>query len=187
VFNGGEALTEPRFLSIREGTFVERTQAGAVIAEVPFEYVVPQRLSFSTATAIPIVKTTRGTYAGVELRDLPAVQSFSGSSRIVTVPSWRLPQSLTNVSELPDFITHSMRREFALEVRNVWELGGSYFSSPGVTPEVVYPLVVEVNASDVASSSLAFVEIDVLTSKLDLIHDAHLLLAAYRLRHALGK
>ena len=79
-----------------------------------------------------------------------------------------------------------MRQDFALTVSNVWELGGSYFSSPGVTPEVVFPFVVEVNASEVASSSLHFVNTDVLTTELDQIHDAHLLLAAYRLRHALS-
>jgi hypothetical protein len=55
-----------------------------------------------------------------------------------------------------------------------------------VTPEVVYPFVVEINASDVASSTLRFIDIDLLTRNLDLIHDAHLLIAAYRLHHALS-
>lgn len=187
AFDRGAAPAEAKFLSIREGTFLERTQSGDVISQVPFEYVVPQNFSFSAASAIPVVKTTGGTYVGVELRDLPALQSFSASSGIVTVPSWRLPRSLKNVAELPAFLSAAMRREFNLTVRDVWELGGSYFSSPGVTPEVVCPFVVEVNASDVASSSLHFVESNILASKLDLIHDAHLLIAAYRLLHALSK
>ena len=80
-----------------------------------------------------------------------------------------------------------MQREFALTVQNVWELGGPYFSSPGVTPEVVYPFVVEVSASDVASAKLHFVESNTLGSSLNLINDAHLLIAAHRLRHALWK
>lgn len=186
VFDRCELPHGPEFLSISEGTFLERTQAGDILSEVPFEYVVPQKLSFSVASAIPVVKTTRGTYAGVELRDLPAVQSFTGSSSIVTVPSWRLPRSLESVRELPAFISSAMHREFALTVQNIWELGGPYFSSPGVTPEVVYPFVVEVDASDVKSSNLRFIEIGVLDRQLDLIHDAHLLIAAYRLRHALS-
>jgi SAM-dependent methyltransferase len=173
-----------RFLSVKEGTFIERTQEAKVLAEVVFEYVVPQDLSFSAVSAIPVVKTTRGTYAGIELRDLPAVQSFTGSSSIAAVPSWRLPDSVNSVLELPAFIRTSMRKEFALAVSNVWELGGPYFSSPGVTPEVVYPFVVEVNASDVESSTLHFVETSEL--RFDQIYDAHLLLAAYRLRHALS-
>jgi len=177
-------VSAPRFLSIREGTFLERTRSGEVISEVAFEYVVPQKLSVSTVTVIPAVKTQRSTYVGVELHDLPAVQSFAGSSRILTIPSWRLPLSLRSIGELPVFIAAALQRDFALTVRNTWELGGSYFSSPGVTPEVVYPFVVEVDATDTPSSQLHFVDCDIL--KLDHLHDAHLLIATYRLRHALG-
>jgi len=175
-----------QFLSIREGTFVERTRSGEVISEVPFEYVVPQRLSVNTVTVIPVVRTERGTFAGVELRDLPAVQSFGGNSRILTIPSWRLPLSVRIIGELPAFVSGALERDFALTVRNTWELGGSYFSSPGVTPEVVYPFVVEVDATNVAASPLHFINCDVLGNYLDTLHDAHLLIAAYRLRHALG-
>lgn len=174
----------PQFLSIREGRFLERTRSGEVISEVAFEYVVPQKLSLNTVTVIPIVRTQGGTYVGLELRGLPVVQSFSGSSRIVTVPSWRLPRSLRSVGELPAFLAGALPKEFGLRVRNSWELGGSYFSSPGVTPEVVYPFVVEVEASDIASSSLHFVDCNTFTSKLGELHDAHLLIAGYRLRHA---
>ena len=176
----------PRFLSIRKGTFLERTRSDEVISEVAFEYVVPQKLSLSTVTAIPVVRTQHSTYAGIELRDLPAVQSFAGSSRILTLPSWRLPRSLRNAGELPAFVTTALHRDFSLTARNTRELGGSYFSSPGVTPELVYPFVVEIEASAVASTSLGFVDWDVFNGKLDQIHDAHLLISAYRLRHALG-
>jgi hypothetical protein len=181
------ALTErPEFLSIREGTFLERTRAGEVISEVSFEYVAPQQLSFSTVTVLPVVKSSGGVFVGLESRDLPAVQTFTGSSRIVTVPSWRLPRSLRSVRELSVFVSDAMKRDFGLEARNVWELGGSYFSSPGVTPEVVFPFVIEVDADSVASSSLRFIDGNDLTARLDQIHDAHLLLAARRLHHALG-
>jgi hypothetical protein len=186
AFDSTELSAGPRFLSLREGTFGERTRSGEVISEVKFEYVVPQTLSVATVTARPVVKTQDGTYVGVELRDLPAVQSFAGSSRILTIPSWRLPLSLRRIGDLPSFIAAALQRDFALKVRNTWELGGSYFSSPGVTPEVVYPFVVEVEASDTPESPLNFVNCDLLNSKLDEIHDAHLLIATHRLRHALG-
>jgi ubiquinone/menaquinone biosynthesis C-methylase UbiE len=185
MFDLCELPAEPRFLSIREGTFFERTRSGEVISEVQFEYVVPQKLSLSTVTAIPVVKTQRGTYTGVEMRDLPAVQSFAGNSRILTIPSWRVPLSLQNIGDLPAFLTAALHRDFQLNVRNTWELGGSYFSSPGVTPEVVYPFVVEIEANDVASSPLHFIEADLLASNLDQLHDAHLLIAIHRLRHAI--
>ena len=176
-FEGG-----PQFLSIREGTFHERTRSGEVISEVAFEYVVPQKLSLSTVTVIPVVKTEHGIFAGLELRDLPAAQSFSGSSRIVTIPSWRLPLFVRNIGELPAFLMAALQRDFALTVRNTWELGGSYFSSPGVTPELVYPFVAEVDANNIPSSPLHFINCD--TLNLPDLHDAHLLIATHRLRHA---
>jgi hypothetical protein len=176
-------MSTPQFLSIRDGTFLERTRSGEVISEVAFEYVVPQKLSASTVTVIPAVKTQHSTYVGVELRDLPAVQSFSGSSRILTIPAWRLPLSLHSIGELPSFITAALQRDFALTVRNVWELGGSYFSSPGVTPEVVYPFVAEVDATSIRSSQLH--STDLATLNPEHLHDAHLLISTYRLRHAL--
>jgi len=177
-------LSAPKFLSIREGTFLERTRSGEVISEVKFEYVVPQKLSVGTVTVIPVAKTQHGTYVGVELRDLPAVQSFAGSSRLLTIPSWRLPLSLRSIGDLPAFISNALHRDFALTARNTWELGGSYFSTPGVTPEVVYPFVVEVEASNLTSSQLHFIACDALN--LDHLHDAHLLISTHRLRHALG-
>ena len=180
-FDACELPAGPQFLSIREGTFLERTRSGEVVSEVAFEYVVPQKLSLSTVTVVPVVKTVSGTYIGIELRDLPAVQSFAGSSQILTIPSWRVPLSLRSIGELPAFVTAALHRDFALTARNTWELGGSYFSSPGVTPEVVYPFVVEVEATDM--SPLHFVNL------LDLnpaqLHDAHLLISTHRLRHAL--
>ena len=184
MFESCELAAGPQFLSIRKGTFLERTRSGEVISEVQFEYVVPQKLSLSTVTVVPVVKTQRGTYIGVELRDLPAVQSFAGNSRILTIPSWRLPLSLRNIGELPAFISAALRRDFHLTVRNAWELGGSYFSTPGVTPEVVYPFVVEVDATDIPSSHLHFVDCDALN--FDQLHDAHLLISTHRVRHALA-
>ena len=183
AFDSCELPAGPQFLSIREGTFLERSRSGEVVSEVAFEYVVPQKLSIGTVTVVPVVKTQRSTYVGVELRDLPAVQSFGGSSRILTIPSWRLPLSLKSIGELPSFVTAALHRDFRLTVRNTWELGGSYFSSPGVTPEVVYPFVVEVEARDTASSPLHFT--DLLDINSDQLHDAHLLIATHRLRHAL--
>jgi hypothetical protein len=70
-------------------------------------------------------------------------------------------------------------------VQHIWELGGSYFASPGVTPEVVYPYLAEVEATEAQRSTLRFVELQELISKVDLLSDAHLLIAIYRATHAL--
>ena len=186
VFDQNGALQKANFLSVQEGIFVERTSSGVEISTVPFEYVVPRELSFASTVGLPVVKTEESVLVGLESRDLPAVQSFTGSSKILTAPAWRLPRSLPSQTELPTFLRNSMQRDFGLYILDTWELGGSYLCSPGVTPEVVYPFVVEVDSQNIASTSLTFVSLDDLRRNLEQIMDPHLLIATYRLIHAIG-
>ncbi len=186
AFGRREPLTQPDFLSLREGSFAERDNEGRILAEARFEYVLPQRLSSNTLVALPVVQTEGGVFVGIEHRDLPAVQSFSGNSKIAVVPAWRLPSSVKHQSEIPPFLTVALDRDFHLRARRVWELGGPYFPTPGVTPEIVYPYVVEVKSDEAFDSTLQFIHIGELAGKLDLLQDSHLLIAACRLTHALG-
>ena len=186
AFGEPEPLPRPRFLSLCEGSFVERDGAGATLAEASFEYVRPGLLSNNTLVVLPALRTAQGVFVGVEHRDLPAVQSFSGSSVMAAAPAWRLPPSVTHLSEIPPFLKRALRRNFNLDARMVWELGGAYFPTPGVTPEVIYPFVVEVDADECPGAGLQFVSLSELTGKPGLLQDAHLLVVIYRLAHALG-
>ena len=178
---------EPDFLSLREGNFAERDHGGRILAEVPFEYVLPQHLSINTLVALPVARTGHGIFVGLEHRDLPAVQSVTGSSKVAAAPAWRLPFAVKHRSELPSFLMKAMRRDFRVSVRRSWELGGPYFPTPGVTPEVVYPFAAEVDLGDASESDLRFIHIDEIGTRLGLIQDAHLLIASCRLAHALGR
>jgi len=80
-----------------------------------------------------------------------------------------------------------MQRDFGVNVRRSWELGGSYFPTPGITPEITHPFAVEIEAADTIHSNLSFVETAQLAIKLSHVQDSHLLIAACRLLHALGK
>lgn len=186
AFGEPTPLSRPRFLSLCEGSFVERDGAGMTLAEARFEYVRPNRLSNNTLVALPAFRTERGVFVGVEHRDLPAVQSFSGSSTMATAPAWRLPTSVTHLSEIPPFLKGALRKDFNLDACRVWELGGAYLPTSGVTPEVVYPFVVEVNVDERMGAGLQFVLLSELTAHPGLLRDAHLLAATYRLAHALG-
>jgi Methyltransferase domain len=177
----------PDFLSVREGRFVERDGGGGVLAEVPFEYVVPRQMSISTLVALPMARTADGVFVGVEHRDLPAVQHFTGSSTIVAPPSWRLPLTVSHRWELPAFAAGAVERESGLRVRRSWELGGPYLATPGVTPESIYPFVAEVELDRAADSPLRFIHVDDLAAHLGLVESANLLIAASRLLHALGR
>lgn len=186
AFGPREPLSQPVFLSLRESSFAERNNEGHVLAEARFEYVLPQRLSNNTLTALPIMRTAQGVLVGIEHRDLPAVQSFSGTSNIAVAPAWRLPSTVKHQSEIPAFLTEAMCRDFRLHVGRAWELGGPYFSTPGVTPEIVYPYAVEVRSGEAFASTLHFIHLDELAGQLELLEDSHLLIAASRLLHALG-
>lgn len=186
AFGPPAPLDEPQFLSLREGSFAELDGAGRVLAEARFEYVRPKRLSQSTLVALPLARTERGVFVGVEQRDLPAVQSFGGSSLIAAAPAWRLPPTVTHLSGIPAFLDEALGRDFSLRGRRAWELGGAYFPTTGVTPEVVYPFAVEVEACEDAGTALHFLPLSELAESLELLRDAHLLIATYRLAHALG-
>jgi hypothetical protein len=185
AFGPREPLSQPVFLSLRESRFAERNNEGHVLAEARFEYVLPQRLSNNTLLALPIMRTAQGVFVGIEHRDLPAVQSFSGTSNIAVAPAWRLPSTVKHQSEIPAFLTETMCRDFRLHVGRAWELGGPYFSTPGVTPEIVYPYAVEVKSGEAFASTLHFIHLDELAGQLELLEDSHLLIAASRLVHAL--
>jgi hypothetical protein len=185
AFGPREPLSQPVFLSLRESSFAERNNEGHVLAEARFEYVLPQHLSNNTLLALPIMRTAQGVFVGIEHRDLPAVQSFSGTSNIAVTPAWRLPSTVKHQSEIPAFLTEAMCRDFRLHVGPAWELGGPYFSTPGVTPEIVYPYAVEVKSGEAFASTLHFIHLDELAGQLELLEDSHLLIAASRLVHAL--
>lgn len=176
----------PRFLSLLEGNFVEHGSGGEMSKQASFEYVVPAQLSKNTASALPVLRNAMGTFIGIEHRDLPAVQSFTGSSRIAAAPAWRLGRDVQHRTDLPEFVGMVLPRDFRVQASRIHELGGPYFTSPGVTPEIVHPFVVEIDGASVDDPPLHFIEAHSLLSRIDQIQDAHLLISSFRLLHALN-
>jgi SAM-dependent methyltransferase len=174
------------YLDLRTGTFSELDAEGRVLASVPREYLVPREASRNTTVALPVVRTPEGIRVGIEHRELPAVQHFTGSASLAVTPAWRLPRTITHSSQVPAFIAERLREEFSVTVRHTWELGGSYHTTPGVTPELVWPFAVEVEADAACDSRLRWLPLEVLIGELDAVQDAHLLVVAWRLAHALG-
>ncbi|MBS1795922.1 MAG: methyltransferase domain-containing protein [Acidobacteria bacterium] len=178
---------ENRFLDVVRSEFVETDAAGRRLASAVFEYVVPRKFSKNTVAAIPFVKTENAIFVGVETRDLPAPQTFTGSSRLRCAPAWRLPRGLAHKFGLEEFLRERFPKDFGAAVRRAWELGGSYFTSAGVTPEVVYPFAVELDAArGAAAGELRFFRLDELLAHAGRIGDAHFLILLNRLGHALG-
>jgi len=177
---------ENSFLKLRKSEFIETDSAKTVISKAEFEYVLPKTFSKNTVAAIPFIKTENEILVGIEFRDLPAPQTFSGTSQIACVPAWRLPFSVEHKFDLEPFLHEKFPKDFNVEIKSYWELGGSYFTSAGITPEIVYPSAVELNAENSAETDLKFFALKDLLENSDKIQDAHLLILLNRLAHSLG-
>ena len=173
------------FLELRRANFVEYDSRGNKLAETEFEYVLPKNHSKNTVAAIPFFQTPDGIFVGIEFRDLPAPQNFTGNSRLACVPAWRLPLEIKDKFAIEPFLQNAFQQDFRTNQKKSWELGGSYFSTPGVTPEIVYPFAVEIKAKNLAETDLQFLGLNELVQNLDKFQDAHLLILANRLAHSL--
>ncbi len=178
---------ENNFLKLQRSEFIEADSNGNKISTAEFEYVVPKHFSKNTVAAIPFFQAENKTFIGLEFRGLPAPQRFNSSSHLACVPAWRLPFEVKHKFGLEPFLRERFPIDFRAEINNCWELGGSYFTSAGVTPEVVYPLAVELNIEGLTNADLHYFNIGELLENSDKIDDAHFLILLNRLAHALGK
>jgi hypothetical protein len=124
---------------------------------------------------------------GVDDDDLPAAQLFNGNSNLPVAPAWRIPRERSTVTPARAFVRESLAREYGLEVGRFWELGGRYHPSAGVTPEVVYPVAVEVLRQQADARTLHWISLDELVRERGQIRDGHLLIGVLRAAHALGR
>jgi hypothetical protein len=85
-----------------------------------------------------------------------------------------------------DWMRERLAAEYGVAGGDLWELGGRYFPSPGLTPEVVHPFACEVKAVGAAERTLAFVPLASLVERRQEIFDGHLRTVALRAAHALG-
>lgn len=144
------------------------------------EYVYPRTYSCNTVVTIPVVKKEDQVYIGLERRDLPVPQSFSGNSSIVTVPAFRLNKNIAHFNQLEQYLS-SLKIE-GCQVTHYSKLGEKYFPSIGITPEQAYPYLVHL---DKPSEQLYWVSLDELLKNIQKIQDAHLLIAIFRLNHCI--
>jgi SAM-dependent methyltransferase len=174
------------FLELQASVFEERSASGAVLRSQALEFVLPRRLSFNTIAVAPLRRCADGVLLGLDDDDLPAAQAFSGGSELLVAPAWRLPRELASMSPAREWVLERLRSEYGAACRECWELGGRYHPSPGLTPEVVHPLAVEVVAETAAERALTWVRLDDATAHARHLRDGHLLVLARRAAHALG-
>lgn len=172
------------FLGVYTADIVERDAAGAALCAARFEFVAPRPLGTSTLSTLPLLRVAGEIHVGLERRELPAVQALSGSARLLTAPAWRLPHAVQTLDDAEALAAAQLLRHFRVRLLRAWPLGGKYYPATGATPEVVYPLAVEVAADGAAASPLSFVPLRALLQARARIEDGHLLIALHRLAHA---
>lgn len=171
------------FLEIRARRFDELDREGNVVASAVLEYVVPRLRSTTSVACAPLLRRGDEVFLGVHDDDLPAAQCFLGNSQLLVAPAWRLPKDVRFVHDARTFLAERLLAEHGVRAGNVWELGGRYHPSAGLSPEVVYPMAVEVLE---AGDTLCWVPLKSVGAHRDDLFDGHLRIAALRAAHAMG-
>ena len=176
------------FLEVACAQFVERDAARNELHRRALELVLPSRHSFNTVAVAVLARGSDGrVLCGVDDADLPAAQGALGNSELLVSPAWRLPREVWGIERSHRFACERLLGEYGVEAASVWELGGRYHPSPGLTPEVVYPLAVEVRDVDEnPERALRFVPLDELVRERHSLRDGHLRIVTMRAAHALG-
>jgi hypothetical protein len=187
LFERAPAADSPGFLEVRCAAFDEHAADGKVLASRSLEYVVPRPRGCNTIAAALLARDRQGRLLmGIDEDDLPAAQSFSGNSNILVAPAWRVPRAVQTMMEARAFVLERLRAEYGLEAGDWCALGGAYRPSPGLTPEVVFPLAFAVKAIEPAGRALAWVPLVELVEGRQRIPDGHLRILALRSAHAAG-
>jgi hypothetical protein len=118
---------------------------------------------------------------GLELRNLPVPQLYTGNSTIFTAPSKRLSKEVVTYKDLENYM--ETLKILDTSVAHFCKLGEKYFPSVGLTPEQAYPYIITLSE---ANTELKWVKLRELYHNLEKIKDGHLLIMVVRLVHAIG-
>jgi len=170
------------FLNLECRWFEELDASGAVVGRQRLEYVVPARYSTNTVAVALLAQHQGEVYLGVCQDDLPAAQGFTGNSNLLVAPAWRLPGEITGMNAARRWVREQLARDYGVKLGECWELGGRYYPSTGLTPELVFPLAME--ALDYGQGLFWIPLQEVLALA---VPDAHLRILALRAALALRK
>jgi hypothetical protein len=161
--------------------FVEEAANGKVVASRELEFVVPANdLSTNLVAAAPLVRDPKSgeILIGVRVRDLPAAQEQEGCARILTLPAFRLPNTVKDIREAKAHVARTSGGQ-------VSTLGESYFPSAGIMPGRVFPLLVT-GESPHLQAQCRYIPLREAFRNLEKLRDANLIIAVQRAVHALG-
>ncbi len=174
------------FLELKCSEFIEKDSKNNTVSKKALEFVIPSQLSCNTVTVAILRKHQGEVFIGVEDDNLPAAQCFNGQSNLPVTPAWRLPKEISGIKQYQKWISNQLFEDYGIRHRPFWELGGRYHPSPGVTPEIVTPLAVEVMEESSTQRNIDWVPLTEAIKYQNLILDGHLRIAVLRVAHGLG-
>ncbi|MBI2391928.1 MAG: methyltransferase domain-containing protein [Deltaproteobacteria bacterium] len=186
VFERVDLAESKGFLELRCRRFDELDAHGEVVCSAPLEYVVPATRAAASVACALLARRGDQILLGVHDDDLPAAQCFLGNSQLLVAPAWRLPRDARDVLDARRFVLERLTAEFDVTASAVWDLGGRYHPSGGLSPEVVHPLAIEVSREGPAGRALAWIPLASVADHRDELLDGHLRIVALRAAHALG-
>lgn len=183
VFEPAEASQSKGYLRHHASRFEELDAEGSTVASSVLEYIVPAEVSTNTVAVALVFKSGGRLYLGLEDRDLPAAQSFTGHSNLLTPPAWRLPRSVHSMEQAKAWIGERITQELRVEAGDLRPLGGPFHPTPGLTPESVHPLVAEVRSVSQTSKTLRWVALQEILEHRSGVKDCQLRVLAFRVAH----
>jgi hypothetical protein len=185
---------KPLVLSTYRREFTERLSGEPSLgSSKEWEYVEPAQdsgLSHQTAAFLPVAKVkkadgTEEIVVGLELRDLPGPQLVGHTSLLATVPSIRIPLDVNSMHAAQHFTVQKFQELFGVTVSQSKRLGGKYFKSPGITPDIEYPMVVEVDLSRSKTDTLRWVRLHEIVDHIDELRCGRAITLLWRAAHML--
>ena len=186
TFSSAEASESTGYLRLHASRFEELDSEGKPVAASVLEYAVPASVSTNTVAVALVFKIGEAIHLGLEDRDLPAAQSFTGHSNLLTPPAWRLPRDVQSMDQARTWVHERMSTELGVTAGNLRPLGGPFHPTTGLTPESVYPFVSEVQGVAEAPKQLRWVALQELLGRRSEMKDCQLRVLAFRVAHMLS-
>jgi hypothetical protein len=144
-----------------------------------------QSLSILPFAQVLLPNGSKEIVVGIEIKDLPAAQEKTDSSALATIPFVRIPKRAQNLHEATSYGEEMLFRQFGISCRSISSLGGKYVASPGITPETIYPYIVEVDLAKSRHESLQWVSLRELLPHVSKLQCGQIVTSLYRAAHML--
>jgi hypothetical protein len=103
-----------------------------------YDFIIPGRFSANSAVCIPLSKNPMGRFlVGTEPRKLPIPNRMGDAEPMLSLPSFRLPESITTMDEA----RHYLAKMLECSPEDLSAFGPSFFIQPHLSPERIYPFL----------------------------------------------